>query len=306
MDDTKNFDETITGGGDEQGMQISADLIRGHINTIILRCLYDEDKYGYDIINEIEKKSGGLYVMKQPTLYSALKRLESLELVDSYYGDYSNGGQRKYFRLTEKGRKAIEQDLSEWEYSRTIIDSLISDGDAHYDFSFITKKQNELVELKKSLELRESALEEQKTALNNYKNELQRERSLLSVQSANLNEQRSDVNEYKAQISAQKEIIEQKENELSSLQISIEEKEQILSNKIALLDQKEADLTESKLVIEALRAEILNKNNEINRLQSAIQNIDGDLTDKNEKFVLLSEEKNNLETKNHTFYFFYM
>ena len=56
MEDTKGLDEPITGGGNEQGMQISADLIRGHINTIILRCLYDEDKYGYDIINEIEKQ----------------------------------------------------------------------------------------------------------------------------------------------------------------------------------------------------------------------------------------------------------
>ena len=205
------LDESMTGGGDEQGMKISADLIRGHINTIILRCLYDEDKYGYDIINEIDKKSGGLYVMKQPTLYSALKRLESLGLVTSYYGEFSNGGQRKYFRLTEKGREAIEQDLSEWEYSRTIIDSLISDGDSHYDFSFITKKQNELLELKNSLEAREQALEEQKTALNNFKNELQREKSLLSVQSADLNGQRADTSEYKAQISQQKEIIERKE-----------------------------------------------------------------------------------------------
>ena len=69
---TDIVDETMTGGGNENGMQISSDLIRGHINTIILRCLYDEDKYGYDIINEIERKSGGLYTLKQPTLYSAL------------------------------------------------------------------------------------------------------------------------------------------------------------------------------------------------------------------------------------------
>jgi PadR family transcriptional regulator PadR len=68
--------EGIT-GGEEQNFDIGSDLIRGHINTIILRCLYDGDKYGYDIINEIEKKSGGLYTIKQPTLYSALKRLES-------------------------------------------------------------------------------------------------------------------------------------------------------------------------------------------------------------------------------------
>ena len=89
-------DSALT-GGEDQNFDISSDLIRGHINTIILRSLYDGDKYGYDIINEIEKKSGGLYTLKQPTLYSALKRLESLNYVSSYYGEFSNGGRRKYF-----------------------------------------------------------------------------------------------------------------------------------------------------------------------------------------------------------------
>ena len=59
--------DSIT-GGEDQNLEISADLIRGHINTIILRSLYDGDKYGYEIIDEIEKKSGGMYTIKQPTL----------------------------------------------------------------------------------------------------------------------------------------------------------------------------------------------------------------------------------------------
>ena len=115
MDERQNveLDDAIT-GGEEQNVGISADLIRGHINTIILRSLYDGDKYGYDIINEIERKSGGLYSLKQPTLYSALKRLESLAYVESYYGDFSNGGRRKYFSLTDKGKQVTEQNLADW------------------------------------------------------------------------------------------------------------------------------------------------------------------------------------------------
>lgn len=112
---------------------ISSDLIRGHINTIILRTLYDGDKYGYEIINEIEEKSKGQYTLKQPTLYSALKRLESQDFLTSYWGGVSNGGRRKYFQITDKGRKVVEQNLAEWEYSRTVIDSLISERD--YDFN---------------------------------------------------------------------------------------------------------------------------------------------------------------------------
>ena len=112
---------------------VSSDLIRGHINTIILRALYDGDKYGYEIIAEIERKSHGQYSLKQPSLYSALKRLEKDGYVTSYWGGSVSGGRRKYFSLTESGKAISEQNQSEWEYSRTVIDSLISDKD--FDFS---------------------------------------------------------------------------------------------------------------------------------------------------------------------------
>ena len=137
--DESEYDYDKITGGEEGGMSISSDLIRGHINTIILRSLYDGDKYGYDILSEIESKTGGLYSIKQPTLYSALKRLESLRYVASYYGEFSNGGRRKYFRLTDEGKEFVKKSLSEWEYSRTIIDSLIADGDKHFDFSLDRK-----------------------------------------------------------------------------------------------------------------------------------------------------------------------
>ena len=112
---------------------VSSDLIRGHINTIILRSLYDGDKYGYEIIAEIERKSHGQYTLKQPSLYSALKRLEKDGYVTSYWGGSVSGGRRKYFSLTESGKAISEQNQAEWEYSRTVIDSLISDKD--FDFS---------------------------------------------------------------------------------------------------------------------------------------------------------------------------
>lgn len=114
---------------------ISADLIRGHINTIILRTLDERDKYGYEIINEIEEKSHGQYTLKQPTLYSALKRLESQGYIKAYWktDEVTSGGRRKYFTLTELGREFSEKNQSEWEYSRTVIDSLISDRS--FDFS---------------------------------------------------------------------------------------------------------------------------------------------------------------------------
>ena len=80
--------------------EINSDLLRGNINTIILSALYSGDRYGYDIVSEIEQKSHGQFSIKQPTLYSCLKRLEAQGYVSSYWGEQSNGGRRKYFSLT--------------------------------------------------------------------------------------------------------------------------------------------------------------------------------------------------------------
>ena len=56
---------------------ISSDLIRGHIDTIILRTVAVVDKNSQEISDEIAEKSDGKYELKQATLYSSLKRLES-------------------------------------------------------------------------------------------------------------------------------------------------------------------------------------------------------------------------------------
>lgn len=120
---------------------INSDLIRGNINTIILKALYDGDRYGYDIIKEIEIKSHGQYILKQPTLYSCLKRLETQGFIEAYWGEQSsNGGRRKYYRLTDSGKEIFKQSQDEYEYSRTVIDNLISD--TQYDLSTLTPIQN--------------------------------------------------------------------------------------------------------------------------------------------------------------------
>ena len=116
---------------------INSDLIRGNINTIILKSLYDGDRYGYDIIREIEEKSHGQYILKQPTLYSCLKRLESQGFINSYWGEQSNGGRRKYYTLTDMGREVFVKNQDEYEFSRTIIDQLISERD--YDLDSVEK-----------------------------------------------------------------------------------------------------------------------------------------------------------------------
>lgn len=113
---------------------VNSDLIRGNVTTIILGCLKTEDRYGYEILKEIEDKSNSQYVLKQATLYNQLKRLEKQGLVSSYDGDPDDtgGGKRRYYTLTKEGKAYLEKERSEYEYSRTILDKLVSEDE--FDF----------------------------------------------------------------------------------------------------------------------------------------------------------------------------
>jgi len=105
---------------------ISSDLIRGHIDTIVLGLLNGQDRYGYEIVKQVGVLSDGEYELKEPTLYSAFRRMESAGLISSYWGEESQGGRRKYYRLSEGGRSTYLRNLEDWKRARTLIDRLVS------------------------------------------------------------------------------------------------------------------------------------------------------------------------------------
>jgi len=104
---------------------ISSDLIRGNIDTIILRVLCEGDNYGYEIIKAISKYSRGKYELKEPSLYTSVRRLESQKLVEPYWGDESQGGRRKYYKITQSGIDTYKNNLAAWKTARKLIDQLI-------------------------------------------------------------------------------------------------------------------------------------------------------------------------------------
>lgn len=107
---------------------INSDLIRGHIDTIILRILKDGDNYGYEIMKAVLVNSNNEYELKEPSLYTSLKRLEKQGLIVSYWGEESQGGRRKYYRITESGNAAYEKALAEWLHAQRIITQLLQGG----------------------------------------------------------------------------------------------------------------------------------------------------------------------------------
>ena len=95
-------------------MTIRADVLRGHTDAVILAQLMRRDSYGYEINKTIESLSGGAFVLKEATLYTAFRRLEDSGLIVSYWGDEAVGARRKYYKITQQGREAYRQARAEW------------------------------------------------------------------------------------------------------------------------------------------------------------------------------------------------
>lgn len=107
-------------------MSISADLLRGHTDAIILTQLMLEDSYGYRINKSVQERTRGAYGFKEATLYTAFKRLESAGLISSYWGEDGPGARRRYYSITDAGRAQWEESRRTWEETRALLDALIS------------------------------------------------------------------------------------------------------------------------------------------------------------------------------------
>lgn len=106
-------------------MDLNGDMIRGHIDTIILLSLVDGDKDSNEIRKNIEDRSDNKFSVKQGTFYSAMQRLVKQSLIKEYRSSATDGIRRKYFSLTEKGEKLVENNRKEWLESKEVIDTLV-------------------------------------------------------------------------------------------------------------------------------------------------------------------------------------
>lgn len=93
---------------------------KGTLPTLILEVLAQEPSHGYRIAQNIKERSDGVLDFKEGTLYPALHKLENESLVESYEG-VESGRVRRYYRITQSGRKALNKDRAEWrQLSRAV------------------------------------------------------------------------------------------------------------------------------------------------------------------------------------------
>lgn len=90
-------------------------LKRGFLDVCVLATIKNEDSYGYKMIKDMKP-----YIeLSESTLYTILKRLESSEMLTVRTAQH-NGRLRKYYHITDQGRKRIEDFKKEWEEMMSI------------------------------------------------------------------------------------------------------------------------------------------------------------------------------------------
>ncbi len=91
---------------------MEAYIMLSQINKVILKSLENGDKYGLEIIKDIEDVTNGKVIIKQPTLYSSLRRMEKRGYISSFWQDSAIGGRRHYYSLTNLGKEEIKNAAS--------------------------------------------------------------------------------------------------------------------------------------------------------------------------------------------------
>jgi PadR family transcriptional regulator PadR len=109
-------------------MSIDKSLMTGSTTTLILKLLEEKDMYGYQMIETLAKKSDNTFNLKAGTLYPILHNLENNGFVESYVKEQSNGKIRKYYHLTSKGKKLLQEKHREWITYSSAVNRILNGG----------------------------------------------------------------------------------------------------------------------------------------------------------------------------------
>lgn len=95
-------------------MKISKEMLKGSTGMLVLSLLKESNMYGYEMIKKLKEKSENVFELKEGTLYPILHGLEEKGFISSYW-DETTAKKRKYYSITEKGKKQLKEKKEEWK-----------------------------------------------------------------------------------------------------------------------------------------------------------------------------------------------
>lgn len=109
-------------------LAVNKNLITGSTTMLILKLLEDKDMYGYMMIEELGKRSDNTFSLKAGTLYPLLHGLEEQGMINSYDEISDNSRVRKYYSITKKGKKLLQEQKEDWKTYSSAVDRILRGG----------------------------------------------------------------------------------------------------------------------------------------------------------------------------------
>ena len=102
-------------------MDLDRSFVSGSIPLLVMKLLEDGDLYGYQMIEELRRRSDDTFHLKAGTLYPLLHGLEEKGLVTAYEQEAAAGKPRRYYHLTDQGHAALREKETSWNiYARAV------------------------------------------------------------------------------------------------------------------------------------------------------------------------------------------
>lgn len=98
-------------------------LLKGVLDMCLLSIIGEEPSYGYEMVRKLQAR--GLRLGSEGSIYPLLSRLERSRLVEGYLVQSHEGPARKYYRITDRGRKTLADWLTEWRTFRDGVDDVL-------------------------------------------------------------------------------------------------------------------------------------------------------------------------------------
>jgi PadR family transcriptional regulator len=108
---------------------MNPESLKGHLDLLLLAALAGRPMHGYAVLERLRGLSGGTFDLPEGTIYPALHRLEDAALLASRWDDAS-GRRRRIYRLTARGRRALERRREEWRGFAGSVEAVLDGGAA--------------------------------------------------------------------------------------------------------------------------------------------------------------------------------
>lgn len=100
-------------------------VLPGTVDLVILRVLADGPMHGFGVSRILRRRSRGVVELDDAALYQALHRLERKKLLAGEWGTSENNRRAKFYRLTDRGRAALEKETAAWERYARAVDRIL-------------------------------------------------------------------------------------------------------------------------------------------------------------------------------------